>query len=184
MQITILLRSIDSILQETSHRYSNWKILLIFLLVVILLHVFYPLLFGRNLSLYFNLTNIKSNFNLDDIKNNSKLIDIKNEKIRSPFERTLGFIRFNAAHRERIPIIDKYRPFFSDLHYSIPDYTSRLNYTADGWRDAASTYKALGDTMKIILQNYSIIEGILYFHFDVSIHETKTTITLIYNHRR
>ncbi len=170
MQTMILLRSIDSILQETSHRYSNCKILLIFLLFIILFHVFYPLLFGRNLSLYFNLTNIKSNFNLNDINNNSKLIDINNDKIRSPFERTLGFIRFNAAHRERIPIVDKYRPFFADLHYSMPDYISQLNYTADGWRDAASTYKALGDTMKIILQNYSIIEGILYFHFDVSIH--------------
>jgi len=112
------------------------------------------------------------------------LIDIKNDKIRSPFERTLGFIRFNAAHRERIPIVEKYRPFFADLHYSMPDYISQLNYTADGWRDSASTYKALGETMKIILQNYSIIEGILYFHFDVSIHKTKTPSTYIYNHER
>jgi hypothetical protein len=170
MQTTILFRSIESVLQETSHCYSNCKILLIFLVGIIVIHVFYPLLFRRNLSLYFNLTDIKSNFNLNDIKNNSKLIDINNDKIRSPFQRTLGFIRFNAAHRERIPIIDKYRPFFADLHYSMPGYTSQLNYTADGWQDGPSTYKVLGDTMKIILQNYSIIEGILYFHFDVSIH--------------
>ncbi|UJR07104.1 hypothetical protein I4U23_011392 [Adineta vaga] len=88
------------------------------------------------------------------------------DKIKSPFQQTLGFIRWNSAHRERISIMEKYRPFFADLHYSMPGYTSQLTYIADGWDRGATIYKVLGDTIQIILQNYSAIEGILYFHFD------------------
>jgi hypothetical protein len=86
----------------------------------------------------------------------------------SPFQHTLGFIRWNTARLERIATMEKYRPFFANLHYSMPNYTSQLNYTADGWESGDYPYKTVGDTMKIILQNYSTIEGLLYFHFDVS----------------
>jgi hypothetical protein len=136
---------------ETYHPCLNRKRLLIFILVSILLYIFYSFVPRKN--------------QLPCIT----VVDIKEKKSISPFHRTLGFIRWNSAHPDRIPIMEKYRPFFANLHYSMPDYTSKLNYTADGWKPGESAYKPLADTMQIILQNYSTIEGILYFHFDVSI---------------
>jgi len=101
------------------------------------------------------------------------MTEIKKDQLRSPFHHTLGFIRINSPLPERIAIMEKYRPFFIDLHYSMPGYTSQLNYTADGWGDGGMPYKPVADTMNLILQNYSTTEGLLYFHFDVSIVQTK-----------
>ena len=136
---------------ETYHHCLNRKRLLIFILVSILLYIFYSFVPRKN--------------HLPCIT----VINIKEKKSISPFYQTLAFIRWNSAHLDRIPLMEKYRPFFANLHYSMPDYTSKLNYTADGWKPGEYEYKAVADTMQIILQNYSAIEGILYFHFDVSI---------------
>ena len=93
---------------------------------------------------------------------------VDDNKIVSPFRNTLGFIRWNSPHNERIPLMEKYRPFFAQLHYSIPNKSSNLTLTGDGWGDGLTEYKAVADTMHILLQNHSTIEGLLYFHFDVS----------------
>ena len=93
---------------------------------------------------------------------------VDNNQLVSPFRNTLGFIRWNSARNERITVMEKYRPFFAQLHYSIPNNSSNLTLTGDGWGDGLTEYKAVADTMHILLQNYSTIEGLLYFHFDVS----------------
>ena len=95
------------------------------------------------------------------------LTSVDDNKIVSPFRNTLGFIRWNSPHNERIPVMEKYRPFFAQLHYSIPNKSSNLTLTGDGWEDGWSEYKVVADTMHILLQNHSSIEGLLYFHFDV-----------------
>ncbi|CAF1493210.1 unnamed protein product [Adineta ricciae] len=91
-------------------------------------------------------------------------------KIMSPFQHTLGFIRWNSLHPERIPVMEKYRPFFAELHYSMPNYTLKTNLTADGWAPYKDVYKVVGDTMNIILRQYPNIKGLLYFHFDAWLH--------------
>jgi hypothetical protein len=96
-------------------------------------------------------------------------------KLKSPFYRTLGFIRWNSAILQRIPVMEKYRPFFYDLHYSIPRYIKQLNLTGDGWEASFLVYKALAETMQIVLQKHSTIEGLLYFHFDVRISDNLYT---------
>jgi len=93
---------------------------------------------------------------------------VDNNQLVSPFRNTLGFIRWNSLRNERIPVMEKYRPFFAQLHYSIPTNSSNLTLTGDGWGDGLTEYKAVADTMHILLQNHSTIEGLLYFHFDVS----------------
>ena len=93
---------------------------------------------------------------------------VDNNQLVSPFRNTLGFIRWNSARNERITVMEKYRPFFAQLHYSIPNNSSNLTLTGDGWGDGLTEYKAVADTMHILLQNHSTIEGLLYFHFDVS----------------
>ncbi|UJR11839.1 hypothetical protein I4U23_016019 [Adineta vaga] len=96
----------------------------------------------------------------------SKNNHVKKNETTSPFQHTLGFIRWNSLHPERIPLMEKYRPFFAELHYSMPNYTTHITLTADGWKPFKDVYKAVASTMKIILLNYSDIQGILYFHFD------------------
>ncbi|CAF1043753.1 unnamed protein product [Adineta ricciae] len=94
--------------------------------------------------------------------------------IRSPFDRTLAFIRWNSAHIQRIPLIEKYRPFFNELHYSIPSFTNQVNLTADGLIKYDFPYKMVSETMEIILNGtYSSIQGILFFHFDAWINPFK-----------
>ncbi len=160
--MTSFIRSSNLVLCGRSDLYSNRKILLIFMMGIIgVLYTVYFLIPTKIQLLHSNLS------------------DINKDKIRSPFQHTLGFIRWNSARLERIPIMEKYRPFFANLHYSIPGYTSQLNYTADGWGPVEYTYKAVGDTMKIILQNYSTIEGLLYFHFDVSIVKTRVVAMIL-----
>ena len=89
--------------------------------------------------------------------------------LHSPFDHTLAFIRWNSAHIQRIPLIEKYRPFFNELHYSIPLLTNKVNLTADGLIKYDFPYKMVSETMEIILNQTDLsIQGILFFHFDVS----------------
>ena len=122
-----------------------------FLLSIIAAYVIYFFVLTKNRSFYPSST------------------ERKRDQLKSPFHRTLAYIRWNSAHRERIPVMEKYRPFFYDLHYSIPRYVKQLNLTGDGWENNDVAYKVVAETMQIVLQKNSMIEGLLYFHFDVRI---------------
>ncbi len=136
---------------ETFYRFLSRKIYMIILFSIIAACMICLLVLTKNHSFYLSLT------------------ESQKSKLNSPFHRTLGYIRWNSAHLERIPVMKKYRPFFYDLHYSIPRYMTQLNLTGDGWEASHVSYKAVADTMQIILQKYPAIEGLLYFHFDVRI---------------
>jgi hypothetical protein len=96
--------------------------------------------------------------------------------IKSPFENTMAFIRWNAYRPERIPLLQKYTPFFNTVHLSLPDYIrdpkldhSYFNSTHDSHRDGAIIYVQVAKTMQRILDaspesHESNITGILYFH--------------------
>lgn len=101
-------------------------------------------------------------------KDQQPCVQTNETRLASPFRHTLAFIRFNSLHPERISVMEKYRPFFAELHYSMPNYTSEISYTADGWQPYKDIYKAVGDTMKLVLEEHPEIKGLLYFHFDVS----------------
>ncbi|CAF1386675.1 unnamed protein product [Adineta steineri] len=153
----------DNGFYETRRSFLNRKNLLKFLIVIIFLSLIYVFIFRENLRIHINFISIK-------LKNSSlikvNLTDVKEVKIKSPFYRTLGFIRWNAARLERIPVMEKYRPFFAELHYSIPGHAPKVTYTADGSGDSFYIYKEVSDTMEIILKDHPMIEGLLYFHFD------------------
>ncbi|UJR07237.1 hypothetical protein I4U23_011525 [Adineta vaga] len=106
------------------------------------------------------------------VKYIEKQVEEKNQ-IESPFSRTLGFIRWNSPYINRISLMEKYRPFFYQLHYSIPNYTSKLNYTFDGLVSISCPYKMVSEIMTIILETYSQINGLLFFHFDAWINPFK-----------
>ena len=92
------------------------------------------------------------------------------DKIQSPFNRTLGFVRWNSARLDRVPVIEKIQAFFFTIcTIQLPRHVTQLNLTFDGWEQSTLIYKAVAETMQIILQEYPIIEGLLYFHFDVCI---------------
>jgi hypothetical protein len=96
--------------------------------------------------------------------------------IQSPFENTMAFIRWNAYHPERIPLLQKYTPFFNTVHLSIPDYIrdpnlthTYFNSTHDSYRDGTLIYVQVAKTMQRILDaspetQESNITGLLYFH--------------------
>jgi hypothetical protein len=96
--------------------------------------------------------------------------------ITSPFHKTLGFIRWNSHHPERLPLLQKYSPFFHDLHISMPKYTLHegrdkefVNTTVDNWENQLLPYIPVARTMQYILDqpknsSESEIEGIFYFH--------------------
>ncbi|KAL9129687.1 MAG: hypothetical protein Q9217_001929 [Psora testacea] len=97
--------------------------------------------------------------------------------VRSPFENTLAFIRINNKELDmRVPKMRAYEPFFQDIHISKPDdnhpnddrYT---NITRDYLVDVNLVYKAVADTMQLILDappdsRTAQIQGVMYFHFD------------------
>ena len=98
--------------------------------------------------------------------------------LESPFKNTLGWIRFNSEFKQRLPLVMHYAPFFQRLHISMPhsieafDSQNFANYTVDNYENSATPYKALADTMQLILgapknSTKAAIEGILMFHFDV-----------------
>jgi hypothetical protein len=113
--------------------------------------------------------------------------------LHSPFENTMAMIRWNSYHPERIPLLEKYSPFFHSLHFSMPDHTPPSefdafgnhnkdhvpgepiphNLTYDTWPAAELVYLQLARTMRLILETpktapggASEIDGLLYFHFD------------------
>ncbi|KAF8857864.1 hypothetical protein BDZ45DRAFT_726475 [Acephala macrosclerotiorum] len=96
--------------------------------------------------------------------------------LKSPFEKTMAIIRWNAAHHERIPLLKKYEPFFHTVHYSmpglLPDWAAnKQNLTHDTADESYTIYHAVSETMQLILDApegtpESEIESILYFHFD------------------
>ncbi|UJR09074.1 hypothetical protein I4U23_013321 [Adineta vaga] len=94
------------------------------------------------------------------------IVEFRKKKSASPLQRTLGFIRWNKPYREHIPLMEKYQSFFAQLHYSLPNYTTNLDYKIDGFAHENTPYYAVSEVMKIILQRYPSIEGLLYFHFD------------------
>jgi hypothetical protein len=88
----------------------------------------------------------------------------------------MAFIRWNAYHPERIPLLQKYTPFFNTVHLSIPDYIrdpnlthTYFNSTHDSYRDGTLIYVQVAKTMQRILDaspetQESNITGLLYFH--------------------
>lgn len=95
--------------------------------------------------------------------------------LESPFKNSMAFIRINANRPERIPTVMGYEPFFREIHISMPHLTPnkhQLNITHDSFEQTFTAYKALGDTMKLILdapanESASKLDGIFFFHFDV-----------------
>ncbi|KHO00247.1 Nucleotide-sugar transporter [Metarhizium album ARSEF 1941] len=92
--------------------------------------------------------------------------------VRSPFEKTLGFVLWNEARPERIPHVMKYQPFFHSLHISMPNQTAPrqgLNHESLG-QDAATItftiYRQVALTMQVILDSQPDVSGLFYFHFD------------------
>ncbi|KAF6231710.1 hypothetical protein HO173_010012 [Letharia columbiana] len=96
-------------------------------------------------------------------------------KLESPFKNSMAFIRINGDRPERIPTVMGYEPFFRETHISMPNLTPnkhQLNLTHDSFEQTFTAYKALGDTMKLILDapandSASKIDGIFFFHFDI-----------------
>ncbi|CAF4099219.1 unnamed protein product [Adineta steineri] len=156
------LESTGSEFNEIHHSLLNRKSLIYLVIGVTLVYATYLFIFKNNLTIRINFIDIKlQNSNL--IHGNLSNIS---HRVKSPFYRTLGFIRWNTARLERVPLMEKYRPFFAELHYSIPNSTSKVTYTADGSVESHYIYKVISETMEIILENHPMIEGLLYFHFD------------------
>lgn len=91
--------------------------------------------------------------------------------IESPFKNTMAVIRWNTPHRERIPLLMKYQPFFHTVHISMPRLVPHLkedfhNITHDQWPGSLTVYVQLAHTMKLILDTQPKIDGLLYYHFD------------------
>lgn len=93
--------------------------------------------------------------------------------VKSPFSSTLAFIRFNAYRPERLDSLEKYRPFFHDIHYSMPKSTDGdpdyVNTTNDGWENQLVVYLPVARTMQHILDQPADspeagIKGIMFYH--------------------
>ena len=125
------------------------------------------LLSGAHLSVDFSPS---SRSNHDDLSQLSL-----NSTIRSPFQDTLAFIRLNTHNLAvRIPHLRSYKPFFQELHISIPsaiESYNNVNLTYDNLDGIEFPYESLADTMQIILDappetSASRMKGIMFFHFD------------------
>ncbi|KAF9767864.1 hypothetical protein IL306_014907 [Fusarium sp. DS 682] len=93
--------------------------------------------------------------------------------VTSPFKNTMAFIRWNSVHPERIPTLMKYKPFFRDIHISMPDMMKNEsvapdyhNITHDQSTLTFHIYQQVADTMQLILDQEPEIDGLLYYHFD------------------
>ncbi|PMD62276.1 uncharacterized protein K444DRAFT_627235 [Hyaloscypha bicolor E] len=95
--------------------------------------------------------------------------------IHSPFNTTLGFMKWNHHLPDRIPLIQKYEPFFHTIHYSMPlpdEKDSELhNLTHDAWQNPLVNYVQIARTMQFILDqpansSANEITGLLFLHFD------------------
>jgi hypothetical protein len=86
------------------------------------------------------------------------------------------FIRCNVYRPGRIPLLQKYTPFFNTVHLRIPDYIrdpnlthTYFNSTHDSHRDGTLIYLQVSKTMQRILDaspetQESDITGLLYFY--------------------
>ncbi|PNS19648.1 UDP-galactose transporter [Sphaceloma murrayae] len=110
--------------------------------------------------------------------------------VESPLKDSLAFVRWNAPHPERIPTIMKYKPYFADIHISMPDYLRQTNRSectspfdqqcgmdlfndihADNYGGTMQIYTSVARTMQLILDapdnsSVSKMNGLFYFHFD------------------
>ncbi|KAG5744533.1 hypothetical protein H9Q72_013221 [Fusarium xylarioides] len=93
--------------------------------------------------------------------------------VTSPFKNTMAFIRWNSVHPERIPTLMKYKPFFRDIHISMPDMMKGEgrkpeyhNITHDQSTLTFHIYQQVADTMQLILDEEPEIDGLFYYHFD------------------
>lgn len=95
--------------------------------------------------------------------------------LTSPFKNTLAMIRWNSDHPERMPLLQKYAPFFHDVHFSMPGYVKGQpdfhNLTHDSYEISEYIYMQIANTMQLILDApagspTSEIDGLLYYHFD------------------
>jgi hypothetical protein len=93
--------------------------------------------------------------------------------IHSPFNNTMGFVKWNHYHVERIPLIQKYEPFFHTVHYSIPlpdeKDAEKHNLTHDSWQNPLINYMQIARTMQLILDSpanssAANITGLLFMH--------------------
>jgi hypothetical protein len=85
----------------------------------------------------------------------------------------MGFIRWNHPLAERLPLLQKYEPFFHTTHYSMPlpeEQDSEVhNLTHDAYQNPLVTYTQIARTMQYILDqpldsSAAEITGIFYFH--------------------
>ncbi|KAF6828901.1 cmp-sialic acid transporter [Colletotrichum plurivorum] len=93
------------------------------------------------------------------------------DKIVSPFKNTMAMIRWNSARPERIPMLQKYAPFFHTVHISMPgmfkdEDPEFHNITHDQFPGTFTVYKQVARTMKVILDTQPEIDGLMYYHFD------------------
>ncbi|GKT43301.1 CMP-sialic acid transporter 2 [Colletotrichum spaethianum] len=91
--------------------------------------------------------------------------------VESPFKNTLAMIRWNSARPERIPLLQKYEPFFHTVHISMPNMFKAEdpefhNLTHDQFPGTFTVYKQVSRTMKLILDTQPEIDGLMYYHFD------------------
>jgi UDP-galactose transporter len=108
---------------------------------------------------------------MPQLNNTQPLIPV----LESPFKNTLAYVRWNSKHEERIPLIKTgYEQFFHTMHYSMPklmgeDGNNFVNLTHDAWEDGYWGYRAVKNTMKVILNETTEDEigGMMFFHFDV-----------------
>ncbi|OBR15184.1 Nucleotide-sugar transporter [Colletotrichum higginsianum IMI 349063] len=89
----------------------------------------------------------------------------------SPFSNTLAMIRWNAKRMERVPLLQKYKPFFHTVHISMPDMMEDQpedyhNLTHSQYPHHETVYMQVAHTMRLLLDEHPDVEGLLYFHFD------------------
>jgi hypothetical protein len=82
-------------------------------------------------------------------------------------------MKWNHYHLERVPLIQKYEPFFHTVHYSMPlpkEQDSEIhNLTHDAWQNPLVNYIAIARTMQDILDqpansSAASITGLMFLH--------------------
>lgn len=96
---------------------------------------------------------------------------LTNQTVSSPFQNTLAMIRWNAPLTERVPLLQKYEPFFHTVHISMPNKTEikepfRQDLKSDNNKFLDLIYMQAALTMQEILDEQPSIDGLLFFHFD------------------
>ncbi|KAK1585160.1 UDP-galactose transporter [Colletotrichum navitas] len=105
------------------------------------------------------------------VSSGAKPVTGSESTVESPFKNTMAMIRWNSAHPERIPLLQKYEPFFHTVHISMPNMFKDEdpefhNLTHDQFPGTFTVYKQVSRTMKLILDTQPEIDGLMYYHFD------------------